>query len=106
MDQCCGVCIECPKAMLFEVSLPENIPCVKVIATVEKILESFAVFLSGTSLMESTHICVLLWTEGLQRLEHQSSLMERVLYVFAGSVSLMLMNTFDTVLAADIYEGE
>lgn len=70
------------------------------------LLQNEVAFFSGSSILESTHRCPLVWKEIYEQLSQRQGLQERVILmnckVFLRTMSLAM----SAILTADIYEGK
>lgn len=107
MDQCCDLDLQhVAYDDLFHVHLPQQLDADLLSNTLEAMLAQLVMFLNGGSVLDTTHQCVLLWAEGQRRIEHNTALPARALWLFAGGVTQAVRCVFECVLLADIFEDE
>lgn len=109
MDQCCGLFGKLNNKKyfdnLFSEAFDSSLDVRKTVAVLLFNFENEVAFLSGDSLMESSHTSIFVWNQTWNIPIAKDSFTNRCVLLSAQSLTLSLDSIFSAVLAADIYEG-
>jgi hypothetical protein len=109
MDQCCGLYRHFHGRKYFDNLFSEAYDSTndanKTVAVLLVNFENEIAFLSGDSLMESTHTNIFIWNQTWHAASFNNSITNRSILLSSQSLIISLDSVFSGVLAADIYEG-
>lgn len=107
MDQCSQIDLKkYRKDDVFRLELSESFDERNLARVLQSMVVDLVSFMKSASLMESTHRCILFWQSSWNQLEQTTThrLAKSVLLI-SKIFSKCIEYVFNTVLAADIYEG-